>query len=255
MDFRTGRAFTTALFTALLFLACTAWAADPTLRISTSYREPFTTPKQTGMLDQIILEACHRIGVKAEFVSITTERSLVAVNDGMVDGEMNRIRGLEENYPNLVRVPEPNMRMDFVAFAKKDIPINGWQSIRNLRVGLVSGWKILERNTEGFPFVTRLTEVDNLFRMLELDRLDVVLYSKIGGYEEIHRLGYDNLHHLSPPLSSRDMFLYLHRRHAQLAAPLAKALKDMKKDGTYARIVENTTCHPHEDRPPVLAGP
>lgn len=227
-----------SLVASLPFEAC-----GETIRVSTSYSNMLSNPECTGMLDKIVIEAFQRIGVKAEIVFTNTRRSLVAVNSGQLDAEMNRIEGMEKTYANLVRVPEPNMEMQFVAFAKRDIPISGWASLSGLRIGMVQGWKILESNTRGFPHVTHLTEVGTLFTMLEMDRLDVVLYSKLTGYEELRKLGYNDIRHLSPPLETKDMFLYLHNSHKDLAVPLAEALRAMKKDGTYDRIVAEAACH------------
>lgn len=218
-------------------------ANDKVIRISTSYRNLLSTSDCSGMLDQIVIEAFRRIGIKAEIVFTTTKRSLVDVNDGLLDGELNRIEGMEQSFPNLVRVPEPNMQMHFVAFSKKDISISDWESIKELRIGIVRGWKILEQNTKDFPNVTYLTEIATLFEMLAMDRLDVVLYSKLTGYEELHKLGYDDIHHLTPPLCVSDMFLYLYKSHKELVAPVAEALREMKMDGTYDKIVQETTCH------------
>lgn len=228
-----------------LWAAFPACAADKTIRVSTSYRNLLSSSEGAGMLDRIIKEAFRRVGVNAEIVFTNTRRSLVDVNDGLLDAEMNRIEGLDVTYTNLVRVPEPNMQMHFVAFAKKDIPISGWTSISNLKVGMVQGWKILEQHTRSFTHLTQLTEVSTLFELLERERLDVVLYSKLTGYEELHQLGYTDIRALSPPLIVKDMFLYLHKSHKDLAAPVANALREMKQDGTYARIVTEATAHLH----------
>lgn len=227
----------------LLLVGSPAGAEEPPLRISTSYHGLLSNPSQTGMLDQVVIEASRRIGRKAEIVFVTTKRSLVAVNDGQFDGELNRIKGMEKSFPNLVRVPEPNMQMQFVAFAKRDIPISDWESLRQLKVGFVSGWKILERNTKDFPNLTRVVDVDNLFRMLHLDRLDVVLYSKLTGYEHLNNLGFEDINALSPPLAVKDMFLYLHSSNKDLILPLARAMRAMKRDGTYDHIVEEAVAN------------
>jgi len=229
----------------LLWATFSVSANDKTIRVSTSYRNLLSNAECSGMLDRIVKEAFRRTGVKAEIVFTSTKRSLVAVNEGLLDGEINRIEGMELSCPNLVRVPEPNMQMHFVAFAKRDIPVSDWESLRGLRIGMVRGWKILERNTKDFPKITRLTEVSTLFEMLEIDRLDVVLYSKLIGYEELHKLGYKDIHHLSPPLCVKDMFLYLNKGHEDLVVPVTKALREMKQDGTYDKIVTDTTCHQH----------
>ena len=221
----------------------TARAQERVFRISTSYKSLLSTPEQTGMLDMLIKEAFRRSGLRAEIVFTPTERSMYDVDAGLLDGEINRIEGMEKNFPNLVMVPEPNMVMDFVAFSKRNLPIDGWESIRDLRIGIVKGWKILEENTAGFPDVTLVPTETELFNMLDKDRIDVALYDRLTGYEQIHLRGFEGMFHLEPPLASREMFLYLNREHESLAGPLAQALRSMKEDGTWSRIVAETTAH------------
>lgn len=216
-------------------------AEQQTFTVSTSYKNLLSTPEQTGMLDRIVKEAFSRIGIKAEIVFNPTGRSLEDVNSGFADAEINRIAGMEKNYPNLVRVPEPNMVMHFVAFSKKDFKIEGWESIRDLQIGIVKGWKILEDNTADFPHVTLVPTETELFNMLDKDRIDIALYSKLTGYEQLMIRGLEDIYHLEPPLASREMYLYLHKKHQELVEPLAEALRSMKEDGSYDSIVKETT--------------
>jgi len=44
---------------------------------------------------------------------------------------------------------------------------------------------------------------------------------------------------LSPPLAVQEMFIYLNKKYSNLVEPLARALAEMKKDGSYERIVKN----------------
>jgi polar amino acid transport system substrate-binding protein len=44
------------------------------------------------------------------------------------------------------------------------------------------------------------------------------------------------MHPLAPPLDTREMFIYLHRRHAPLVPKLAEALRAMKREGFYRRV-------------------
>jgi polar amino acid transport system substrate-binding protein len=195
------------------------------------------------MLDRIVVEAFRRIGMEAEIVFNPTGRSLEDVNEGLADAELNRIEGMEKNYPNLAMVPEPNMVMDFVAFSKEKREIRDWDSIKNLSIGIVKGWKILENNTQGFPEVTLVPSETELFNMLDLDRIEVALYDRLTGYEQIYLRGFKGMFTLDPPLASREMFLYLNRKHEALLEPLAEALREMKRDGTYDNLVEEATAH------------
>ncbi|WP_319760562.1 transporter substrate-binding domain-containing protein [Maridesulfovibrio sp.] len=225
----------------LCFVSSHVCAGEKIYRISTSYKTLFSTPDQAGMLDRIVNEAFRRIGLKSKVVFTPNERSLISVNEGMFDAEINRVAGMEKKFPHLIQVPEPNMTMHFVAFATKDIPISDWESLRPYKIGLEKGWKILEQNTHNFPHVKRLMSANQLFLMLDKERLDVALFSKMLGYEWIKKLDCNRIKHLEPPLASKDMFLYLHKDNKELAKPLAKALREMKRDGTYDRIVQETT--------------
>ena len=205
--------------------------------ISTSYNNLLSNSTHTGILDLVLIEAFNRIGLNAEIVYSKTANSLADVNSGLADAEMNRVEGMEKNYPNLVRVDEPNMIMEFVAFSRSSFVVEGWESLRDLNVGIVKGWKILENNTVGFPKVVFVPSETELFRMLDKDRLDVALYSKLTGYDYIKKAGYLRISHLEPPLAKRPMYLYLNNSRAELADEVAAALREMKSDGTYQELV------------------
>lgn len=205
--------------------------------ISTSYQNLLSNDRKDGLLDRVITEAFRRIGIEVEIVYTPTARSLADVNAGLYDAELNRIAGMEAQYPDLRRVPESNMVMDFVAFSNRDIPMDGWESLRNLDIGIVKGWKILETNTVGFPGVVKVPTEIELFRMLGKGRLDVALYDRLTGYAVLGDLGLQDIAHLEPPLASLEMYLYVHRKHEAILPAIAGSLRTMKADGTYDRIV------------------
>jgi len=57
----------------------------------------------------------------------------------------------------------------------------------------------------------------------------------------LEEMNYDELFHLEPPLVSRKMYLYVHKSHAALVPKIADALRSMKDDGSYQRIVSDST--------------
>lgn len=213
-------------------------SAQDTFTISNSYQNLLSNREQTGMLDLLFIELFNRLDMEAEIVYSSTERSLPDVNAGVFDGEGNRIAGMEAQYPNLRRVPEPNMTMEFVAFAKHEHKIEGWDSIRDLDIGIVRGWRILEDNTKDFPHVVTVPTEVELFNMLRMGRVDVALYSKLTGYSIIREMELEEIFHLEPPLATRDMYLYVHARHEALTYDIARVLGEIKQDGTYRLIVD-----------------
>jgi polar amino acid transport system substrate-binding protein len=222
----------------LFFQSALAQAyCDEPFTITTSYNDLLCNLEQTGLLDRLMTALFGRLGLSMRLVFIPTEKALVDVNAGLFDAELNRIKGMESSYPNLIQVPEPNMTMHFVAFSTRNIKIDGWNSIKPLNIGLVRGWKILEANTSGFPEVIKTPSEKELFTMLHKNRLDVALYSKITGYAAIERMGYKDIFHLEPPLASRPMYLYIHKKNENMVTLIANELKLMKKDGSYQAIM------------------
>lgn len=230
-----------ALISALPVLAAPALAAESALGnrplvLCTTNAPPLSTPERTGMLDRILLEAFRRVGQPVRFSTTPSERGLINANSGLADGDANRIAGLSKAYPNLVQVPEPNLSYEFTAFANKPLPLKGWESLRGLRVGYLTGWKIFEENVQEAN-VTKVDTPQQLFTLLAMDRVDVALFDRLGGLHYLRELKLPEVKALEPPLARRDMYLYLNAAHAVLAPRLAAALKSMKADGSYAAIM------------------
>ncbi len=216
-----------------LFGALTATSAEP-LVIGTN-----NTPLDRKALELLSQEAFRRIGQDMRIVGHPSERSLQLANQGEIDGEGLRVAGLSQQYPNLVQVPERFIGISFVAFTK-DAMINldrGWESLKPHRVAFITGWKMFEANATGARSVTKVEKPEQLFRMLESGRIDLALYTRADGVALIRSMGLASIAPVVPALKEVDMYLYLNRRHEALVPRIAEALRTMKADGTYNRIL------------------
>ncbi len=235
-----ARALATGAIAALiLLLAAPVRADNPVLTISTN-----NTPMDRKALAALSQEAFRRIGVDVRLVSLPSERSLLAANAGEVDGEGLRVAGLADQYPKLVRVPERYVSISFVAFAK-DPAISlaqGWDSLKPQRVAFITGWKMFEAHAGGARTVHKVDRPEQLFQMLDSGRIDLALYTRADGVALARKLGLASLAPLSPALQDVDMFLYLHQRHEALVPRVAQALRDMKADGSYQRILASLSA-------------
>lgn len=229
-----------AIFLSLIaIIYCSNSLADkqPEIVIGTSYKNILSTPEQNGVLDLIAKEAFHRIGYQARVPYLPAERSLMAANSGLHDGELNRVDGMETLYPNLIRVPESTMDFHFVAIVKDNtLSITDWGSLKGYRIGFVKGWKIVEQHIKGFPRVTQLHSAKQLFRHLEVGKIDVIIYGKLMGIAIMADLEITDLTILEPALEKRKMYMYLHHKHKGLVNSLADSLRSLKEDGTYDAI-------------------
>ncbi len=215
----------------LLISSSATWAETFTINSS------FTPP--TSTVFRLILEdAFNRIGLEVDFREISAERSIDLVNDGTDDGECCRIGEINEFYPHLVRVPVPVIRVDFVAFTRDpDIPLTDWDSLAAYDVGIVSGWKILEREFTLHPprQLYILDSSESMFGMLDKGRIQVAVIGRLVGYQKIRTLGLHNIKAIDPPLASRPMYLFLHEKHRGRIAEIETALRGMQEDGTLTR--------------------
>jgi polar amino acid transport system substrate-binding protein len=211
--------------------------AAPPLTLNTAHYPPRSTPDNKGFEDLIIKEATRRLGRDVRIVHAPSERCLVNANNGIDDGNFARVEGIDALYPNLVMVPEAIASFEFAVFSKRELIVSDWNSLKPYKTGIVTGWKILEKNLGHMPLLTRATDQESLFDMLEKNHIDVAVFDLIEGNEILKRRQSSTIRPRKPLLAKRDMYIYLNKRHAPLAGQLATILKDMKRDGTIQRIL------------------
>lgn len=214
--------------------------AEP-LRLNSGVGAPYFLPDKQGFLDLLVPEVFRRIGVEAEAVQYSaSERAMINANNGIDDGVAMRIKGLEKDYPNLVRIDEKVIDNEFVGYASRvQIATTGFDTLRNHQVAYIIGWKVFEPVLPPGDAVTLAKDAGQLFSLLEHDRADVILFERWQGAHILRERGI-KAHLLWPPLVSTEMFMYVHAKHAHLAEPAAKALRAMKADGAYQRIAVQT---------------
>jgi len=229
----------------LIFFSFSIQAAQE-ITLNTTGKPPLNTPQLTGFMDLVAKEAFRRIGYTLKTVQLPAERGLINVNAGLEDGEMSRINGLNKLYPNLIQVPEKIMDWEFVAFSSNKISLTqGWQSLLPYSVAFINGWKILEKNVPIKTDITKVRTPEQLFLMLSKNRADLILYERWGGLLYTRTNKITAIKQLQPPLATKKMFIYLHKKHTTLIPKLASSLKKMKLDGTY-KVYYNKVLAPLE---------
>jgi len=202
-----------------------------------------STAEGPGFLEQVAREAFRRIGLEVEVNTLPGDRALINSNEGLDDGDLFRAPGFEADYPNLLQVLEKMGDMDFVAYTtNKDL--NGpltWDTLADYSVGYAAGWKIYDRKVKARD-VSKVRTIDDLFPLLDLKRVDLVLIDRWQGSYAARKHG-GSIRIVEPPLASSPMFMYLNKKHAAIIPKVARALAEMKADGTYKKI-SDATLHP-----------
>ena len=219
-----------------------------TIKLGTWSAAPLTIPDGRGLFDQMMKEAFDRCcNLSSKVIALPPERSLKLANSGVMDGELPRIAnisGPNSNYPNLVQVDVPVIPISHIAFSTNpDIQIKQWDEFKSYNVGIVTGWKILERNIKNYRSLTKFDSEASLFNALKKGRIDVAVYSRLSGLMEIKKLDISGIYGSNAPklqTGKYTLYLYMHKKHKSLIPKLEKALASMKTDGTYARIFCDT---------------
>lgn len=212
-------------------VALPAAAADR-LVLSSGMRAPWTTPEGTGFTNLFIAELFHRIGIDATVTfNAAAARALPLADDGTDDGLAARIAGLESQYPNLVRVPEPIFHNDFIALSLSDTsPVHNWDDLRPHSVGYILGWQVFDLNLPPVRELTQAKDSPQLMGLLKAGRIEVALHERWQARWQAREMAMTVAEH-QPPLASVPMYIYLNRRHAALAPRLANELRAMKAEG------------------------
>jgi hypothetical protein len=130
-----------------------------------------------------------KLNIKLEFEDVPGKRALALSSAGEVDGEIQRIGTLSREYPTLLQVTPAINYIEPAVFATRlHFDVNGWNSIRNYSIGIVRGVGSSEAGTRGMDRVTATTSLENMIRMLDADRFDVMVTDLFSGLVAVRKL-------------------------------------------------------------------
>ncbi len=178
-----------------------------------------------------ILESVYdKIGIKIRTQTFPAKRALSMSNSGEFDGEVQRINGISEDYPNLIKVPEPIFCLEGSAFIKNTaIAIDGWKSLKPYRIGIPRGIKYLENNTVGMNRLI-VSSIDQLFYLLDEGRIDIVIISTNYGQAFLKAHADMRIKMVTPPIIKVPLYHYLHTKHKALVPIVAAGIKKIKEE-------------------------
>jgi len=197
----------------------------------------FTGPTKQ-FVEIITLEAFKRAKLKINFQGLPNKRALINANNGIDDGDAARIWEISDYYPNLVRVPVQNSKIDIVVLSKKRNIIKDVSDLSKFNVGVIHGMKIAVVLAEKANPLSlyKAKEYKSLIKLLSQDRLDLVITNRIGIYEHREYLEHNKFYILDKPLLTRPLYLHLHKKNSAYILALEKAYTSIHKDGTYEKL-------------------
>lgn len=185
---------------------------------------------------EIVREAYRRSGLATSFELQPNERAIISANNGDTDGDTMRMAGLESKYANLVRIPEPVLHLNIIAFtAGLKFDVKDWESLRPYAICIVRGFKLGEARTEGMNRELPASP-EAALRMVKAGNCQVATMGE-SLWLLVDELQLGPLRSLDPPVEMVPLYHYVNARHAGLVPKLAEALKSMRNDGTIDAIL------------------
>lgn len=226
---------TIALLPLLLCLAIPQARAGETLVLNSGSHAPLTSTQQNGVFDVLYQTLAERLGITIQIQLLPAERALLNANAGIDDGDVCRVTGMANKYPDLIQVPEIITPIKLLVFSKNfNFKISGVKSLRPYRVGILIGRKLLEENVVGVKLLIKFSTDEEIIDALEKDQIDLGIMEKSQLMALIKsRL---NIKILQPALFQDDCYLYLNKKHRSWVPLFAAELRKMKQDGSLKKI-------------------
>lgn len=187
---------------------------------------------------KVLTTAYKSIGYDIELVVLTPKKALVESNAGRIDGEVARIAFIEQDYPNLVRVPVTICSMAYKLYSKKSLKLESYQQLNSLRFGIRKGVLYLEKTFRRFK-PKSYNSNRQLIELLLQDRLDVITMSenvlrRNTSLSELAKFRKSKLKLPKVPL-----YHYLHKKNAALLPKITEALKELQQSGFIKEAIKN----------------
>ena len=204
-----------------------------------------TNAKNTLLFRQaqhVLTYAFNQLGHDFRLLHLPNKRALIWSNDEKLDGVAFRVATIDaDRYPNLVIVDESLFVREQSVFSRKTIDIDGWESMKELSVAYEQGTQFIENNRHHFKALYPVISTVKAFDMVFDGDADITITSKATGQLLLknHRAQFnDEISLQTPYLVEIELYSFMHKKHQILAEKLQKKLRQMKKEGSYQRLLD-----------------
>lgn len=188
----------------------------------------------------LMRDALANLGYQYKLRYIKGPRTLSLANNGEVDGEFARNRDYSDEFPNLVRVPEPVNEVNSVIVTRQSLvgEARDWRQLHARSRVFIPGSRVGLQIPERFAQLTKVmaSDYDQALKMVARGRADFVIIPANFYYlTQLKDYGDEPLVILAPMLAEEAAYMHLHKRHTHLVQPLAAELKKLKHQRTQSQ--------------------
>lgn len=191
-------------------------------------------------IGRIVLPQIYQnIGIDITITPLPGQRAQFAANNGSKDGEIMRIWSYGDENVKSIRVATPYYYLETMAFTLKEsaILIRSKEDLKNHRLAIVRGVKHTNNIAKGLTDVYQMNSTENMFKMLQNGKVDVVLTNTLDGNLVLKRLGYENIIAIEKPLAILPLYHYIYEDHKALVPLINEEILRLKKSGELEQLL------------------
>ena len=180
---------------------------------------------------QILIKAYANAGIEITPLFLELNESLQRSNRGDTDGEIARISGIAQIFPNLRKIPVSIMSVEAVAFSKNtSLEIQNWSDLNGHKVTIVKGIKFIEAETKDIS-KQQVVTFEEAFKRLNKNETDIIVIPKLAGWNIIYKNKYKNIRAISPVLKAMKLYHFVHTKNSHLIPVVTPILMKMEQSG------------------------
>ena len=189
---------------------------------------------------ELLTEIYKRAGLTAKIDPSPPARNNIRALNNQIDGEVARVGSYFEKNPSLFKVEPAYYYLETTAFAKnsRTIVIKSAVDLHKYRVAIIRGVAHAQNVTEGVPNLVMVNSVEQLFEMLNLDRIDIAVDAYVNGLNAIKKMKLNGIKPVAK-LAKRDLYNALIPSKANLAPRISKVIKTMAVSGELSAMIKN----------------
>jgi len=178
-----------------------------------------------------------QLKVDWRLLRIPTDDALKGANSGVVDGELIRIKGIEDSLNRLQRIPYPIARIKLIAYTPEGSGlVTSIADLAGRSIAVIRGVALTDGLTKGQERHYADT-VEGLFRLLDSKQADIVLTFKLDADLYLASSGKQADYLTSAPLLEVEMYHYLHKRNDKLIDRLTRHMQRLDETGELERMI------------------
>ena len=233
------RLISTAAALALSAAAGFAHAAD-TLRVVTAAtfppREFVKDGKRTGFDIELVEALAEKMGKQVQWIDIDFKGLIPAVLANRADMAVSAIYITDER-KKVVDFADSYYAGGLVVLTKKDGPVKTLKDLDGRNVSVQVGTKSVSYLKDNYPQVKRVEVEKNqeMFNLVQVGRADAAVTGKPAA--KLFAQSNPGLVVLDEQITTEDYGFAVSKQQPELTRALNEALKQVKQDGTYEKIV------------------